>query len=152
MTGGDLGQFILYASIVAGAIGALSEVMGEAQRAAGATERLLELMAVNRKSSRPPRRCPCPRAPPTAPRCAGRCGVLVSVAPDTPRWTTSLDIRAGETVAVVGPSGRRQDHAVPAVPALLRSAKRQHPLDGVDIRSWTCTPCATPSASCRRIR
>lgn len=39
MTGGDLGQFILYASIVAGAIGALSEVMGEAQRAAGATER-----------------------------------------------------------------------------------------------------------------
>ncbi len=46
MTGGDLGQFILYASIVAGAIGALSEVMGEAQRAAGATERLLELLAV----------------------------------------------------------------------------------------------------------
>src|SRR4051812_12612211 len=36
MTGGDLGQFILYASIVSGAIGALSEVMGEAQRAAGA--------------------------------------------------------------------------------------------------------------------
>ncbi|MES2352772.1 MAG: ABC transporter, partial [Pseudomonadota bacterium] len=46
MTGGDLGQFILYASLVAGAIGALSEVMGEAQRAAGATERLLELMSV----------------------------------------------------------------------------------------------------------
>jgi len=46
MTGGDLGQFILYAAIVSGAIGALSEVMGEAQRAAGATERLLELLAV----------------------------------------------------------------------------------------------------------
>ncbi|MGB9111034.1 MAG: ABC transporter transmembrane domain-containing protein, partial [Telluria sp.] len=46
MTGGDLGQFILYASIVSGAVGALSEVMGEAQRAAGAAERLLELLAL----------------------------------------------------------------------------------------------------------
>ncbi|HAN56255.1 MAG TPA: ABC transporter, partial [Betaproteobacteria bacterium] len=45
MSGGELGQFILYAVIVAGAIGALSEVLGEAQRAAGATERLLELLA-----------------------------------------------------------------------------------------------------------
>ena len=53
MTGGDLGQFILYASIVAGAIGALSEVMGEAQRAAGATERLLELMAVKSEIESP---------------------------------------------------------------------------------------------------
>jgi ATP-binding cassette subfamily B protein len=46
MSGGELGQFILYSSIVAGAIGALSEVMGEAQRAAGATERLIELMSL----------------------------------------------------------------------------------------------------------
>jgi ATP-binding cassette subfamily B protein len=53
MTGGDLGQFILYASITAGAIGALSEVMGEAQRAAGATERLLELMSVKSKIQSP---------------------------------------------------------------------------------------------------
>ncbi|MBR7799266.1 ABC transporter transmembrane domain-containing protein [Undibacterium fentianense] len=53
MSGGKLGQFILYASIVAGAIGALSEVLGEAQRAAGATERLLELIAVRSPVSSP---------------------------------------------------------------------------------------------------
>src|SRR6185437_11886991 len=46
MTGGTLGQFVLYATLVAGSIGALSEVLGDAQRAAGATERLLELLAV----------------------------------------------------------------------------------------------------------
>ena len=47
MTGGELGQFILYSRPLSpGAIGALSEVLGEAQRAAGATERLLELMSV----------------------------------------------------------------------------------------------------------
>ncbi|MDB5960465.1 MAG: transporter, partial [Massilia sp.] len=53
MTGGDLGLFILYASIVAGSIGALSEVMGEAQRAAGATERLLELLGARSNIANP---------------------------------------------------------------------------------------------------
>ena len=45
MTAGTLTQFILYAAIVAGAAGALSEVLGDVQRAAGATERLLELLS-----------------------------------------------------------------------------------------------------------
>ena len=40
MTGGELGQFILYAVLVAGAVGALAETLGDAQRAAGATERI----------------------------------------------------------------------------------------------------------------
>jgi ATP-binding cassette, subfamily B, bacterial len=45
MTAGELGQFILYAVVTAGAIGAIAETWGEVQRAAGATERLLELLA-----------------------------------------------------------------------------------------------------------
>ena len=53
MSGGELSQFILYASITAGAIGALSEVMGDTQRAAGATERLLELLAAQSKITSP---------------------------------------------------------------------------------------------------
>ena len=60
MTGGDLGQFILYASIVAGSVGALSEVMGEAQRAAGATERLLELLAARSDIQDPAQPLPLP--------------------------------------------------------------------------------------------
>jgi ATP-binding cassette, subfamily B, bacterial len=44
MTAGLLMQFILYAGLVAGSVGAIAEVLGDIQRAAGATERLLELM------------------------------------------------------------------------------------------------------------
>ncbi len=44
MSLGELTQFVMYAVLVAGAIGALSEVLGDVQRAAGATERLVELM------------------------------------------------------------------------------------------------------------
>src|SRR5206468_9984212 len=45
MTAGELSQFVLYAVMVASGIGALSEVWGDVQRAAGATERLMELLA-----------------------------------------------------------------------------------------------------------
>ena len=47
MSGGQLAAFVFYAIIVAGALGALAEVYGELQRAAGATERLVELLSVN---------------------------------------------------------------------------------------------------------
>ena len=63
MTGGELGQFILYAAMVAGAIGALSEVWGEAQRAAGATERLLELLSARSPIQPPARPVPLPPCP-----------------------------------------------------------------------------------------
>ncbi|MCD8517017.1 MAG: ATP-binding cassette domain-containing protein [Burkholderiaceae bacterium] len=46
MSVGDLTQFVLYAVLIAGSIGALSETWGDLQRAAGATERLVELMQV----------------------------------------------------------------------------------------------------------
>jgi ABC-type multidrug transport system fused ATPase/permease subunit len=44
MTLGELTQFVLYAVLIAGSIGALSETWGDLQRAAGAMERLVELM------------------------------------------------------------------------------------------------------------
>jgi len=46
MTGGELGAFVFYAVIVAGSVATISEVIGEVQRAAGAAERLLELLQV----------------------------------------------------------------------------------------------------------
>lgn len=46
MTGGELGAFVFYAIIVASAVATISEVIGELQRAAGAAERLFELLAV----------------------------------------------------------------------------------------------------------
>ena len=46
MTGGELGQFVLYAMMVGISAGGLSEVWGEIQRAAGAMERLSELLSI----------------------------------------------------------------------------------------------------------
>ena len=135
MTGGDLGQFILYASIVAGAIGALSEVMGEAQRAAGATERLLELMSVKSRIQSPalPLALP-PRAANGAALSLSDIAFSYPSRPDTAALEhLNLDIRPGETVAVVGPSGAGK---TTLFQLFLRFYDPQHgtiKLDGVDI-------------------
>jgi len=53
MTGGELGSFIFYAIIVAGSVATISEVIGDVQRAIGASERLFELLAVKSNISLP---------------------------------------------------------------------------------------------------
>ncbi len=136
MSGGDLGQFILYASIVAGAIGALSEVMGEAQRAAGATERLLELMAAKSDIQSPAQ----PLAlPPRAATGAALSLTDVTFAypsrPESPSLShLSLDIRPGETVAVVGPSGAGKTTLFQLFLRFYDPQQGTIRLDGVDIR------------------
>jgi ATP-binding cassette subfamily B protein len=136
MSGGDLGQFILYASIVAGAIGALSEVMGEAQRAAGATERLLELLSVRSDIQDPAH----PRALP--PRASGGSSLalsdLVFCYPSRPETAAlshlTLSIRPGETVAVVGPSGAGKSTLFQLLLRFYDPQSGTIVLDGVDIR------------------
>ncbi|NVM79704.1 ATP-binding cassette subfamily B protein [Duganella sp. SG902] len=135
MTGGDLGQFILYASITAGAIGALSEVMGEAQRAAGATERLLELMSVKSKIQSPATPLPLP------PRAANGAALTLNDVtfsyPSRPETHAlshlSLDIKPGETVAVVGPSGAGKTTLFQLFLRFYDPQSGSIKLDGVDI-------------------
>ncbi len=104
-TAGELGQFIFYAAFTAGAVGALSEVWGDLQRAAGATERLVELLAAE-----DPIRAPAAPVAPLAPaRGAIRFEGVSFRYPQRPE-TAALDelsfsVRPGETVALVGPSG-----------------------------------------------
>jgi len=136
MTGGDLGQFILYAAIVSGSIGALSEVMGEAQRAAGATERLLELLSVRSPIQNPAK----PQALP-ARAASGAALALHDVVfsypsrPDTLALShLSLAIRPGETVAVVGPSGAGKTTLFQLFLRFYDPQSGSITLDGVDIR------------------
>ncbi|TFW18067.1 ABC transporter transmembrane domain-containing protein [Duganella callida] len=135
MTGGDLGQFILYASITAGAIGALSEVMGEAQRAAGATERLLELMSVKSRIQSPA--TPLPLPPRAANGAALTLTDVIFSYPSRPETNSldhvSLDIRPGETVAVVGPSGAGKTTLFQLFLRFYDPQRGSIKLDGVDI-------------------
>jgi len=136
MTGGDLGQFILYASIVAGSIGALSETMGEAQRAAGATERLLELLAARSSIRNPAHPQPLP-----ARTTGGAALALHDVTFAYPSRQDSaalshlsLDIRPGETVAVVGPSGAGKTTLFQMLLRYYDPQTGAITLDGMDIR------------------
>ncbi len=105
ITGGDLSAFIFYSVVVAGALGAVSEVIGELQRAAGATERLMELMALAPAITAPAQPYLFTKAP------EGRLSFehVTFHYPSRPETAAlsnvSFRIEPGETVAIVGPSG-----------------------------------------------
>ncbi len=136
MSGGDLGQFILYASLVAGSLGALSEVMGDTQRAAGATERLLDLLAARS----PVQSMLLPETLP--PRTANGAALSISEVdfhyPSRPGHPSlaqlSLQVRPGETVAVVGPSGAGKTTLFQLLLRFYDPQRGSIRLDGVDIR------------------
>ncbi len=136
MTGGELGQFILYASIVAGSIGALSEVLGDAQRAAGATERLLELLAVRSPIQSPANPLPLPaRTANGAALALKDISFRYSSRPDTSALAhISIDIPAGETIAVVGPSGAGKTTLFQLLLRFYDPQQGSITLDGVDIK------------------
>jgi ATP-binding cassette, subfamily B, bacterial len=105
MTPGTLGQFLLYAAFAAGAMGSLSEVWGELQLAAGAAERLSELLDTEPEITSP--------ANPTVLTQPGHGAVTFEdvrfAYPTRPNEPVlhglSVAVKPGETVAIVGPSG-----------------------------------------------
>ncbi|TPE53124.1 ABC transporter transmembrane domain-containing protein [Amaricoccus solimangrovi] len=105
MSSGELVQFVIYAVMVAGSAAALSEIWGELQRAAGATERMVELLAAEDTVTDPAE----PRSLPARARGEIVFEDVTFRYPSRPETAAlselSLRVAPGETVALVGPSG-----------------------------------------------
>ena len=133
MTAGQMAQFVLYAVFTAGAVGALSEVWGELQRAAGATERLVELLQMQNPIEEPDQ--PLPHAEPVR-------GEItfhdVSFAYQSRREIPALRevsfrIAPGERVALVGPSGAGKTTVLQLLLRFYDAESGRIALDGVSI-------------------
>ena len=137
MTGGQLASFILYAVLTAGGVGVIAEVWGDVMRAAGATERLMELLAAE-----PHIRAPAvPAALPETRQATVRfenVGFRYPSRPQTPALENlTLDIREGETVALVGPSGAGKTTVFQLLLRFYDVESGAIRINGIDIRQLT---------------
>jgi ATP-binding cassette subfamily B protein len=138
MTAGELSAFVFYAAIVASGAGTVSEVWGEIQRAAGATERLMELLDTRPAlaAAPPPIRLPA--------RVTGavRFDEVVFAYPGRPEVTAlgplSFGIDPGERVALVGPSGAGKSTIFALILRFYDPCSGRVLIDGADIRH--CEP------------
>ncbi len=134
MTVGELVQFVIYAVMVSGAAGALSEIWGELQRAAGAAERLVELLGATDGVTDPAVPLPLPDRTrrelvfddvtfryPARPGIAALNGVSMHISP-------------GETVALVGPSGAGKSTVFHLLLRFYDPSSGGIRIDGVDLR------------------
>ncbi|WP_199743718.1 ABC transporter transmembrane domain-containing protein [Pseudorhodobacter sp. E13] len=137
MSPGELVQFLIYSVMVAGAVGALSEIWGELQRAAGATERLVELLSAADTVLDPVHPVALPRPVkgaiafeavqfryPARPETSALDGVDLTVAP-------------GETVALVGPSGAGKTTILQLILRFYDPQQGRVLLDGINLADMT---------------
>jgi ATP-binding cassette subfamily B protein len=134
MSAGTLGQFLLYSVIAAGSLGSLSEVWGELSQAAGAADRLGELLVEVSPIAAPADPLPLPLP------AEGR----VTFAdvhffyPSRPERSAlhglSLDIKPAETVAIVGPSGAGKTTIFSLMLRYYDPQQGRVEIDGVDAR------------------
>ena len=134
ISAGQLAAFIFYAVMVAGSVGALSEVVGDLQRAAGAAERLLSLLAETPKITAPAQALPLPEPV----RGAVAFDDVTFHYPARPETAAlaGLDFtaRPGETVAVVGPSGAGKSTVFQLLLRLYDPQSGRILVDDTDIR------------------
>lgn len=105
MTGGELASFVLYAAMVAGSVSTMAEVWGDMMRAAGATERLLELLHTTSPITVPPQPVTF-NMPSSANITFHEVYFYYPSRPLSPALNRiNLVIQPGETIALVGPSG-----------------------------------------------
>ena len=135
LSAGELSAFVFYAIVVAGSVGAISEVIGDLQRAAGATERLIELLHTRPKIVDPP----APVALPVPARGEVRFEAVTFNYPARPDQAAlqrfDLTVAPGETVALVGPSGAGKSTVFQLMLRYYDPQAGLIRLDGVDIKT-----------------
>ena len=134
LSAGQLSAFVFYAAIVAGAVGTISEVIGDLQRAAGATERLFELLAVAPAIRAPEHPVALP-APAQGTLAFDRVGFRYPSRPETAALDDfTLEVAAGENVALVGPSGAGKTTVFQLLLRFYDPQAGAVRIDGVDVR------------------
>ncbi len=137
MSVGELVQFVIYSVMVAGAVGALSEIWGELQRAAGATERLVELLNAEDMVEDPA----APKLVPTPVIGTIDFQDVTFRYPSRPDQTAldavSLTVKSGETVALVGPSGAGKSTVLQMLLRFYDPSAGKITLDGVRLDQMT---------------
>ncbi|UCI30447.1 ABC transporter transmembrane domain-containing protein [Mesorhizobium sp. B4-1-4] len=131
---GTLGQFLLYSVFAAGALGALSEVWGELAQAAGAAERLTEILA-----EKPAIQAPAdPKPLPAAAKGAIVFDDVSFSYPARPDRAAvhglSFSVKPGEKVAIVGPSGAGKSTVFSLILRFYDPETGKVMIDGVDVR------------------
>ncbi|TDH35887.1 ATP-binding cassette domain-containing protein [Pseudohoeflea suaedae] len=134
LTAGTLGQFLLYSVFAAGALGALSEVWGEISLAAGAAERIGELLDEEPAITAPasPTLLPVPAAGQVT---FDSVSFAYPQRPDLPTLhDVSFDVKPGQTVAIVGSSGAGKSTVFSLILRYYDALTGRVLIDGVDVR------------------
>ncbi len=134
ISGGELAEFVFYAVVVAGSVGAISEVVGDLQRAAGAAERLFDLMDTPSAIAAPAHPLPLP-TPPVGRIAFEAVTFRYPSRPERPALDQfSLAVAPGETVALVGPSGAGKTTVFQLALRFYDPDAGSVKLDGVELR------------------
>ena len=135
VTPGELAAFVFYALIVASSLGFLSEVIGDLQRAAGATERLMELLEVKSEITDPIS----PKSLPSLVRGSVEIDDLHFGYPSRPDSlaleAVNLNIEPGMTMALVGPSGAGKSTLLELLLRFYDPLQGSIHFEGIDLRS-----------------
>jgi len=134
VTPGGLTAFIFYSVTVAASVGAMTEVMGDLQRAAGATERLIELLETEPEITAPAQ----PKPMPAPARGAVTFENVTFHYPSRPQTAAlkglSLNVTPGEHVALVGPSGAGKTTVFQLLLRFYDPQAGVVRIDGMDVR------------------